>query len=161
MVERTSSIATVLNGPVRSCAAVTTTGSTGPQARNSFATLSSLVTSAGIAIAFNLSAAASSRSTFRDAMMTSAPARLAISAVDRPMPEEPPTTTTFFPASSIRFPLVRSGGLVAGADARLALSKPGQFPNAGADRIHIGSDIDLDQIGRVGGDALADGLPEI
>ena len=32
MVARTSSIATVLNGPVRSCAAVTTTWSTGPRA---------------------------------------------------------------------------------------------------------------------------------
>ena len=43
----------------------------------------------------------------------------------------------------------------------LALPKPGQFPNAGADRIDVGGDIDVDQIGLVGGDALADGLAEI
>ena len=66
--------------------------------------LSSLVTSAGIAIASSLSATASSRSTLREAMMTSAPSRLASSAVARPIPEEPPTTTTFLPASNIIFP---------------------------------------------------------
>ena len=38
-VARTSSIETVLNGPVRSCAAVTTTWSTGPQRRNRSITL--------------------------------------------------------------------------------------------------------------------------
>jgi len=109
MVERTSSIETVLNGPVRSCAAVTTTWSTGPQRVNSLATLSSLVTSAGIAIAFSLSATASSRATLREAMMTSAPSRFAISAVDRPIPDEPPTTTTFLPLSNMLSPCDQAG----------------------------------------------------
>ena len=43
----------------------------------------------------------------------------------------------------------------------LALPEPGQFPDAGARGIDIGGDIDVDQIGLVGGDALADGLADI
>ena len=39
--------------------------------------------------------------------------------------------------------------------------KPGKLPNAGAAGIDIGGDIDVDQIGLVGGDALANGLAEI
>src|SRR5882757_6841406 len=71
--------------------------------------LSSLVTSAGIAMAFNLVATASRRSTLRDATMTSALSRLASSAVARPIPEEPPTTTTFLPASITGFPQIGLG----------------------------------------------------
>ena len=56
---------------------------------------------------------------------------------------------------------MRSGGLIARADAGLALAEPGQIPNTGADRIDVGGDIDVDQIGLVGGDALADRLAEI
>src|SRR5258707_14844602 len=123
--------------------------------------LSSLVTSAWIAIALSFSATLSRRSTFRDATMTSAPSRLAISAVARPIPEEPPTTTIFLPASNMRSPRFKSGGLIAGADAGLALAEPGQFPDTGAHRIDVGGDIDVDQIGLVGGDALADGFAEI
>src|SRR5207237_3042294 len=133
----------------------------GQQRRNSSATLSSLVTSAGIAFAFSFSATLSRRSTLRDAMMISAPSRFAISAVARPIPEEPPTTTTFLPASNMGFPPARSGGLKARADAGLALAEPGQFPHPRAGRIDIGGDIDIDQIGLVRGDALADGFAEI
>src|SRR5665213_1164482 len=170
MVPRTSSSATVLNGPLLSCAAVTTTWSSGPQARNSSSTLLSSVTSAGIALAPIVPATEFSRSALREAMMTSAPSRVASSAVDRPIPEEPPTTTTFLPTSimlSSRSHLLltywcaRSGRLVAHADPGLALSEPRQFPDAGAAWIDVGSDIDVDQIGLVGGDALAKGLAEI
>jgi hypothetical protein len=63
----------------------------------------SLVTSAGIAIAFSRSAMGSSFAALREAMMTSAPSRRASSAVDSPMPDEPPTTTTLFPASCMLF----------------------------------------------------------
>src|SRR5467141_3130768 len=66
--------------------------------------LSSLVTSAGIAMAFNLAATASRRSTLREARITSAPSRLASSAVASPIPEEPPTTTTFLPVSILLSP---------------------------------------------------------
>src|ERR1044072_8694849 len=115
-----------------------------------------------MAIALSFSAALSSRSTLRDAMMTSAPSRFAISAVDSPIPEDAPTTTTFLPASNMGFPYtVRSGGLIAGADAGLALAEPRQFPDTRADRIDIGGDIDVDQIGLVGGDTLADRFGEI
>ena len=38
---------------------------------------------------------------------------------------------------------------------------PGNSQTPGADRIDVGGDIDVDQIGLVGGDALADGLAEI
>src|SRR6267142_2546424 len=51
---------------------------------------------------------------------------------------------------------VKSGVLIARADAGLALAEPGQFPNARARRIDVGGDIDIDQIGLVGRDALAD-----
>ena len=51
--------------------------------------------------------------------------------------------------------------MIARADTGLALSEPGQFPDAGADRIDIGGDIDVDQKGLVGGDALADRFAEI
>src|ERR1700686_2817392 len=104
MVERTSSIGTALNEPERSCAAVTTTGSTGPQARNRSSMLLSLGTSAGIALAPILPATALSRSALREAMMTSAPSRVAHSAVERPRPGEPPTTPPFLPASVMLFP---------------------------------------------------------
>src|SRR5205085_11132497 len=123
---------------------------------------SSLVTSAGIAIAFSLSATASRRSTLREAMMTSAPSRFAISAVDRPIPDEPPTTTTFLPLSNMLFPLgLRSGRLIAGADAGLALAEPGKLPDAGTSGVDIGGDIDVDQIGLVGTDAVSDRLADI
>jgi len=46
-------------------------------------------------------AAAVKRSALRDAMTTSAPSRLANSAVAKPMPDAPPRTTTFAPASCI------------------------------------------------------------
>jgi len=61
--------------------------------------LSSLVTSAAIAVTPSFAAAAFRRSGLCEAMMTSAPSLLASSAVARPIPEEPPTTTTFLPAS--------------------------------------------------------------
>src|SRR4030088_1997377 len=180
--------------------------------------LSSLVTSAGIAMAFNLAAIASRRSTLREARITSAPSRLASSAVASPIPEEPPTTTTFLPVSILLSPrylvlrfrqfstqhcegrqrrsnpalLCRSGllrgachrariratrwlamtrreyrpelpsrRLVSHPDARLALSKSGKLPNAGAAGIDIGGDIDVDQIGLVGRDAFENGFAEI
>src|SRR5882724_2425138 len=162
--------------------------------------LSSLVTSAGIAMAFNLAATASRRSTLRDATITSAPSRLASSAVARPIPEEPPTTTTFLPASIMPSPLfcgfgdvstrhceerqrrsnpvllcrsgllrsarndaerMPSGRIESGSNARLALPESRKLPNAGAAGIDIGGDIDIDQIGLVGGDALANGFAEI
>src|SRR5580700_5431961 len=46
------------------------------------------------------------RSALREAMMTSAPSRIASSAVERPIPDEPPTTTTLLPASIMTFPKV-------------------------------------------------------
>src|SRR5690348_6054670 len=104
------------------------------------------------------SAAGVSRSLLRAAITTSAPSCLASSAVARPIPEEPPTTTTVFPSSSITHPsdrslkllrlrpLQRSARLIAHADARFALAKSGQFPDAGAGRIDVGGDVDIDQI---------------
>src|SRR5437899_5337412 len=56
---------------------------------------------------------------------------------------------------------MRSGRLIAGADACLALPEAWELPDAGAGGIDIGGDVDVDQIGLVGGDALADGLAEI
>src|ERR1700716_4680857 len=58
-------------------------------------------------------------------------------------------------------PSIQSGRLIAGADAGLALPEPGQFPDAGAHRIDVGGDIDVDQIGLVGGDALAEGITDV
>src|SRR6266702_1883977 len=169
--------------------------------------LSSLVTSAGIAMAFNLVATASRRSTLRDATITSAPSRLASSAVARPMPDEPPTTTTFLPASIMWFPRyfcfavsdnsqfviarsvsdeaiqsscvaldcfaplamtgrecrpeLRLRRLKSGSNARLALPRPRQLPDPGARGVDVGGAIDVDQIGFVGGDALANGFAEV
>src|ERR1700694_3254843 len=54
-----------------------------------------------------------------------------------------------------------SGRLELGSDARLASPEAGELPDAGAARIDIGGDIDVDQIGLVGGDPLADGFAEI
>src|SRR6202045_1611978 len=101
-------------------------------------------------------------------MMTSAPSRVASSAVERPMPDEPPTTTTFLAASillsfwsqiswtkrsarrsSSRFELL--------PDSRLASPEPRKLPDPGAGGVDIGSDIDVDQIGLFGPDALAAG----
>src|SRR6476469_5061024 len=50
----------------------------------------------------SLPAAACRRSALRAAMITSAPCAFANSAVARPMPEDPPTTTIFWPASILR-----------------------------------------------------------
>ena len=63
------------------------------------------------------------------------------------------------------FPLDNCDCTIRPADSacrcRLALPEAGQFPDAGAGRIDVGGDIDVDQIGLVGGDALADRLGEI
>src|SRR5206468_587041 len=59
------------------------------------------------------------------------------------------------------FSSIWSGRLIAGADAGLALPEPGQFPDAGAHRVDVGGDIDVDQIGLVGGNPLADRLADI
>nr|WP_291696197.1 hypothetical protein [Bradyrhizobium sp.] len=71
-------------------AAVTTIWSTAPDLRNSAATLSSSVTSTGMAETFSFAASSSSRVALRDAIVTSAPSALASSAVASPMPDEPP-----------------------------------------------------------------------
>jgi hypothetical protein len=57
-----------------------------------------------MATALSRSATASSLAALRDATMTSAPSRFAISAVASPMPDEPPTTTTFLPFNSMHSP---------------------------------------------------------
>src|ERR1700730_12196768 len=57
--------------------------------------------------------------------------------------------------------MTRSSRLVTDTNARLALPKPRQFPNSGAAGIDVGGNIDVDQIGLVGGDTLADGLAKI
>jgi hypothetical protein len=109
MVMRTSSMETVLNGPVANCAAVTTTWSMLPQLRKRSATLSSLVTSVATPVAPIFPATAFNRSALREAITTSAPSLLASSAAARPMPDEPPTTTTFLPASTIiTFPFLQT-----------------------------------------------------
>src|SRR5882762_285599 len=54
-----------------------------------------------------------------------------------------------------------SGRIESGSNARLALPESRKLPNAGAAGIDIGGDIDIDQIGLVGGDALANGFAEI
>src|ERR1022692_944679 len=64
-----------------------------------------------MAVAPHYYATAFKRSALREAMTTSAPSLFANSAVARPMPEEPPTTTTFFPASSIPSPPILDFGL--------------------------------------------------
>src|SRR3984957_13510432 len=51
--------------------------------------------------------------------------------------------------------------LKANADARFALPKPRKFPDPGAGGIDIGGDIDIDQVGFVGGDTLADSFADI
>src|SRR5215831_21124890 len=158
MVARTSSIGTVLNGPVRSCAAVTTTWSIDPAFLNRLATLLSSVTSVVMAMAFSLSAILSSFAALREATITSAPSRFASSAVERPMPDEPPTTTTFLPASCTRTP---SSRLVARADANFTLAEPRQLPDGSAGWIDIGGDVDIDQVRLVGGDRLPDGVADI
>src|SRR5262249_45697484 len=69
-----------------------------------FATLSSLVTSVAIGVAPHFSATAFKRSALREAITTSAPSFFASTAVARPMPDEPPTTTIFLPVSTIISP---------------------------------------------------------
>src|ERR1700761_4407109 len=51
--------------------------------------------------------------------------------------------------------------LEARADAGLALAEPRQFPDAGANRIDVGGDVDIDQIGLVRRDALPDRFTDI
>src|ERR1700759_4376830 len=51
--------------------------------------------------------------------------------------------------------------LEARADAGLALAESRQFPDTGADRIDVGGDVDIDQIGLVGRNALADSLADV
>src|SRR5882757_2416317 len=123
-----------------------------------------------MAVTFSRSATGSSFAALREAMTTSAPCALASSAVARPMPEEPPITTTFLPASVIPISVIfliddlraaRSTRLEARANAGLALAEARQFPHAGADWIDVGRDINVDQIGLVGGDALADRLTKV
>src|ERR1700693_4815939 len=55
----------------------------------------------------------------------------------------------------------RSGRLKLRSNSRLASPQPWKLPDAGAGGIDVGGDIDVDQIGLVGGDALADGFAEI
>src|SRR5262249_2106633 len=109
---------------------------------------------------FSFSATASSFAALREAMITSAPSCFAISAVASPIPEEPPTTTTFLPFNTMLSPNSflpnRSRRLVARAAAGLALAEPRQFPDTRADRIDVGGDIDVDQVRLVSRDALAD-----
>src|ERR1700751_2273232 len=121
-----------------------------------------------MAVAPIFSAAGVSRSLLREAMTTSAPSCLASAAVARPMPDEPPTTTTFCPASNIVFlwslklcTVLWSRRLKLHADARLAAAEARQLPDAGAGGIDVGCDVDIDQIGLVGRDALADRLANI
>src|SRR5262249_15577245 len=105
------------------------------------------------------SATASSFATLREATMTSAPSCLAISAAASPIPDEPPTTTTFLPFNTMLPP--QSCRLIACADAGLALAKARQLPYACTSRIDVGGDVDVDQIRLVGGDGLANGIPDI
>src|SRR5215472_972496 len=142
-----------------------------PSASNSAATLSSLVTSATIGLAPILPAAAFNRSLPREAITTSAPSFLASSAVARPIPEGPPTTTTVCPETNIACPrftpvrrlhmLNRSSRLVLNADARLATAKPRQLPDPGTGRIHVGGDIDVDQIRLIGVDRFANRVANV
>src|SRR5215469_12580330 len=125
-----------------------------PSALNSAATLSSLVTSATIGLAPIFPAAAFKRSLLREAITTLAPSFFASSAAARPIPEEPPTTTTVCPESNIAFPrftpcLASSpvepiSRLVLDADARLATAKARQLPDPCAGGVHVGGDIDVD-----------------
>src|ERR1700686_5869124 len=55
----------------------------------------------------------------------------------------------------------RSGRLKLRSNSRLASPQPWKLPDAGAGGIDVGGDIDVNQIGLVGGDALADGFAEI
>ena len=97
IVARASAIDSCLMCPDFRTAAVTTTWSTVPVVRKRASTASSLVTSAATAVTPSCLAAPSSRSPGREAIVTSAPAAFAMAAVAKPMPDEPPTTTTFLP----------------------------------------------------------------
>src|SRR6478672_1535358 len=94
--------------------------------RNRLTTLSSSVTSAAMPVAPSLPATACKRSALRAAMITSAPCAFANSAVARPMPEDPPTTTIFWPASISRSLILRICGALNHATA--AATNPHGFP---------------------------------
>src|SRR6185312_10014078 len=51
--------------------------------------------------------------------------------------------------------------LIARADAGLALAEPGQLPDAGTGRVDVGGNVDVDEIGLAGGNALVDRLANI
>ena len=51
--------------------------------------------------------------------------------------------------------------LIPPADGDLADAEAGQFPDAGAAGVLVGVDVDVDHIGLVGGDGVADGVADV